>query len=54
MGLMFKGEVTKQAISAICSAYGAGDPDSCEPRVARQDKPGSGSGSGSGWAWAWA
>ena len=31
LGLMFKGEVTQQAIAAICSAYGAGDPDPREP-----------------------
>ena len=31
LGLMFKGEVTKQAITAICAAYGAGDPDPREP-----------------------
>jgi len=31
LGLMFKGEVTKEAIGAICSAYGAGDPDPREP-----------------------
>ena len=31
LGLMFKGEVTKEAITAICSAYGAGDPDPREP-----------------------
>ena len=31
LGLMFKGEVTKEAIGAICSAYGAGDPDPRDP-----------------------
>jgi hypothetical protein len=28
---MFKGEVTKKTITAICAAYGAGDPDPREP-----------------------
>ena len=31
LGLMFKGDITKQAMTAICSAYGAGDPDPREP-----------------------